>query len=296
MAEPFRGIFPALQATFDNHGDIDLESMGRQVAFNITCGCHGLVFPVMGGEVMFLSEAERRRFVEVVVGTASGQVPVVVGVSAPVTSIAVEYARHAARTGADGVIAIPAYPDAGSREYIHDYYRSIAEAAQMPLFVQHTGGSLNAALIAELIRDIDWARYVKEETSPSGHSITAALTAVDEHCHGVFGGASGQWMVPEMRRGAAGFVPHAHVTDIFVQVWDAFQGGDEAGARAIFECLEPMESLLGMVGQRLCKEVLVRRGVIATATMRQPGAAELDAYDWHEFDIAMRRMESYFRA
>ena len=296
MAEPFRGIFPALQATFDNHGDIDLKSMERQVAFNITCGCHGLVFPVMGGAVHFLAEGERRRFVEAVVGTASGQVPVVVGVSAPATSIAVEYARHAARVGADGVIAIPAYPQPGSREYIHMYYRSIAEAAQLPLFVQHTGGSLNAALIAELIHEIDWARYVKEETSPSGHSISAAIAAVDEHCLGVFGGASGRWMVPEMRRGAAGFVPHAHVTEIFVQVWDAFQGGDEASARTIFECLEPMESLLGMVGHRMCKEVLVRRGVIATATMREPGADELDAYDWHEFDIAMQRMEPYFRA
>ncbi len=296
MAEPFRGIFPALQATFDQHGNIDLASMERQVAFDIACGTHGLAFPVLGGELPYLSEAERRRLVEVVVGAAAGQVPVVVGVTAPVTPIAVEYARHARQVGADAVIALPAYPDAGSREYIRDYYRAIADAAQMPVFIQHTGGSLNVTLMAELLRDIDWVRYIKEETPPSGHSISAAIQAAGEHCHGVFGGAHGQWMVPELRRGAAGFVPAAHVTDIFVQVWDAFQAGDEERARIISSSLEPMQSLLRLTGLRLCKEVLVRRGVIATATMRQPGATELDDDDRLELDLAMRSMEPYFRA
>lgn len=295
MSEPFRGIYPALQATFDESGAVDITSMERQVRHCIEAGTHGLVFPVLGGELKYLSHAERQRFVEAVVGTAAGQVPVVVGVSAPVTAIAVEHARHAARVGADAVIALPAYPDAGPPSYVRAYYRAIAEAAGRPVFIQHTGGSLTAPFMADLIREIDWVQYVKEETPPSGHSITAVLEAVDGHCLGVFGGAHGRWMVPEMRRGADGFIPAAQATEAYVAVWDAFQAGDEERARAIFARMEPMLSLLSLVGLRLCKEVLVRRGVIRSATMRQPGATALDAHDEHELDRVMRDLAPTFR-
>jgi 4-hydroxy-tetrahydrodipicolinate synthase len=292
---PFRGIFPALQATFDAAGEIDVDSMERQVAHCIEAGTHGLVFPVLGGELKHLAEEERHHLVEAVIGTAAGQVPVVVGVSAPATPIAVRHARHAARAGADAIIALPAYPSAGSRDEMWAYYRAIAEAAERPVFIQHTGGGLNASLMAEMIREIDWVQYIKEETPPSGHSISAALAAVDEHCQGVFGGAHGRWMVSEMRRGAHGFIPAAHVTEAYAAVWEAFQRGDEVEAEAVFDAMRPMLNLLSLVGLRLCKEILVQRGVIATATMRIPGSAELDAVDREDLERAMARLSPYLK-
>ena len=86
--ETLRGIYPALQATFDENGEIDVASMERQVSHCIEAGAHGLVFPVMGGELFYLSESERKQLVEAVVRTASGQVPVVAGVAAPSAPIA----------------------------------------------------------------------------------------------------------------------------------------------------------------------------------------------------------------
>jgi hypothetical protein len=57
-----------------------------------------------------------------------------------------------------------------------------------------------------------------------------------------------------------------------------------------------MLSLLTLIGLRLCKEMLVRRGVIATATMRSPGSTEMDAFDEHELEIIMKELEPYFTA
>jgi 4-hydroxy-tetrahydrodipicolinate synthase len=175
------------------------------------------------------------------------------------------------------------------------YYQAISEAAERPVFIQHTGGSLTAPFMAELIREVEWLQYVKEETPPSGHSITAVREAVDEHCLGVFGGAHGRWMVSEMRRGADGFIPAAHATDAYVSVWDAFHAGDEERARAIFAQMEPMLSLLSLVGMRLCKEILVRRGVIRSVTMRQPGATVLDDHDLYELDWVMSDLAPLLR-
>lgn len=295
MTKPLRGIFPALQATLDESGELDVASMEQQVAHCIEAGTHGLIYPVMGGELRYLSESERRRFVEVVVSTAAGQVPVVAGVAAQNTPIAVEHARHAARVGADAVIALPPYTAPASEKEMVAYYQAISDAAEMPVFIQHSFPGMSPAFMARLLREIEHVQYVKEETRPSGHSISAVLAEVGEECLGVFGGAHGMWMIPEMRRGASGFIPAAQTTEVYVEVWDAFQAGDEARAREIHGRMLPLLNLLSLIGLRLCKEVLVRRGVIRTAQMRIPGAPELDETDRHELDIIMRDLEPLFR-
>jgi 4-hydroxy-tetrahydrodipicolinate synthase len=216
---------------------------------------------------------------------------VVAGVAAPSTPIAAEHARHAKEVGADAVVALPPYVAHANLEEKRTYYRAIAEAAEMPVMVQHSWPGMSGEYIAELIRDIDQVCYVKEEAAPSGHSISAVIQAAGEGCLGVFGGAHGRWMIPEMRRGACGFIPAAQTTEVYVAIWDAFQAGDEAKAREIFAHLEPLLSVLALVRLRLCKEVLVRRGVIRTATMRIPNSPELDEHDRYELDLAMAELE-----
>ena len=301
MSEPFRGIYPALQATFDTSGEIDITSMERQVAHCIEAGTHGLVFPVMGGELFYLSESERKRLVEAVVGTAKGQVPVIAGVAAPNLTMALPHARHAKEIGADGVVALPPYVAHASQAEQRTYYEGIAAACELPVFIQHSWAGTSAAFMAELIKDVENISYVKEEMRPSGHSIGAAIAAMGQRqyagaCKGVFGGAHGHWMIPEMRRGAAGFIPAAQTTELYAAVWNAFQAGDETKARALHKKLMPMLNLLSMIGLKLCKDILVRRGVIASATMRLPGSTDMDEVDEHELDIIMRELEPTFTA
>jgi 4-hydroxy-tetrahydrodipicolinate synthase len=291
MVERLRGIYPALQATFDESGEIDIPSMESQVAHCIEKGTHGLVFPVMGGELFYLTESERKKFIEVVIGTASGQVPVVAGVAAPSTPSAASFAKFAREAGADAVVALPPYIAHANQEEKREYYKAISDAAQIPVMIQHSWPGMSGEFMAELINNIEHVSYIKEETAPSGHSITAAIEAVGDACLGVFGGAHGKWMVPEMRRGAAGFIPAAQTTDVYVAIWDAYQQGDEAKAREIFALLVPFLDLLSLIGLRLCKDVLVRRGVIKTATMRIPNSRKMDTYDQYELDFAMSLLE-----
>ena len=93
MADPaaLRGIFPVLPLALTADGGIDPASMERQVAFCIEAGAHGMVFPVLASEFQYLTDRERHRLVEVVIGTAAGALPVVVGVAASSTAGAVEH-------------------------------------------------------------------------------------------------------------------------------------------------------------------------------------------------------------
>jgi 4-hydroxy-tetrahydrodipicolinate synthase len=295
MAERLRGLFPVLQTAIDENGELDVESLRREVSFCVQAGAYGLVFPALGSEVQYLSDRERQRLVEAVVSEAAGRLPVVVTVSAPSTPIAVEHACHAAQVQADAVMALPPYISQGTADEILAYYRAIGEAARLPLVVQNAAPGLSPDFLLRLMREVPLIRYIKEEAGASAHSVSAVLRASGDRCDGIFGGAFGRWMLSEMRRGASGFMPAAEVIDVYVQVWDAFQAGDEAKARHIFNLILPLINQLMLLGLPVSKEILVRRGVFRTAKMRATGSLSLDEDDRHELDAILADMRPYFR-
>ena len=296
MTQPFRGIFAVVQTPLDANGQLDTASLKREVSFCIEAGAHGLVFPVLGSEFQFLSDRERQQLVEVVVSEAKGQIPVVTGVAGSSAAIAAEHAQHAGRTGADAVIALPPYVAGASRDEILAYYRAIADAANLPVFIQNTAPGMDPAFLMRLLHEIDNVQYIKEEATPSAHNISAIVAALGEECLGVFGGAWGRWMMSELHRGAHGFMPSVEVVDIHVQIWNAFQAGDEAGARQIYNRLLPLINLTFLLGLKLCKEILVRRGVIQTPRLRMPGDFAMDEEDYRELDIILADLQPLFRA
>ena len=293
MSEAMQGIFAVLQTPLTEGGELDVGSMEKQVGFCIECGAHGLVYPVLGGEFQFLTEGERARFVEIVVQSAAGEVPVVAGVAGPVKEVAVVCTEAAVKAGADAVVALP--PNGGGQQEVREYYEAIAAAAGRPVFLQHTSGGLSAGFMRDLFAEVEHIDYLKEEQQPSAHQISAVIEQVQEGCLGVFGGGHGRWMLSEMKRGANGFMPAAEAIDVHVQIWDAYQAGDERQARDIFNTLLPQINLIMALGLRVCKEILVRRGVFGSARMRIPGSTAMDAEDGRELEMIMADLAPYFK-
>lgn len=296
MSERLRGIFPVLQTPLDAQGELDIHSLRREVDFCVKAGAHGVVFPALGSEVQFLSDRERQQLVEVVASEATGRIPFIATVSAPSAAIAVEHARHAAAVNAQAVMALPPYISQASGDEILDYFKRIAQACPLPLVVQNAAPGVSPDFLVRLLREAPQVRYIKEEAGASAHNISAVMRAtVQSPCDGIFGGAFGRWMLSELRRGASGFMPAAEVVDVYVQLWDAYQHGDFARARMIFNLILPLINQLMLLGLRVSKEVLVRRGVFQTAHMRAPGAISLDDDDRLELDAILADLQPYFR-
>jgi len=295
MDNHWRGIFPVLQTPLDEQGQLDSGSLAAEVAFCIAAGAHGLVYPVLGSEFQFLSDRERQQMVGVVLQAAAGRVPVVVGVAGPSTAVAMEHAAHAAQSGASGLIALPPYISGGSPDEVLAYYQAISRAAPLPIFVQNSAPGLSPAFLVRLLREVDHVRYIKEEMAPSAHHVSAVVAAAGQDSWGVFGGAFGRWMLSELERGASGFMPAAEVTDVYVQIWEAYAAGHEPEARQIFNRLLPLINLLLLLGLPVCKEILVRRGVFRSAGMRTPGSLTLDAGDQRELSTILDDLRPLFR-
>jgi 4-hydroxy-tetrahydrodipicolinate synthase len=293
----FRGIFTIPSTPFWETGQIDIPSFRRVVDFCVECGAHGLVYPVNASEWINLSDDERIELVKVLVEQNNGRLPVVVGVAAATKEIASRFAEHARTVGADAVIAMPPHLRrlALSEEVIFDYYRAIARAAKLQVFIQNWNGSygteMSAQFLLRLCREIEYVEYIKEETEPTVVKISQIVERNDGSVKGLFGGAGGRFLIEEYRRGVDGNMPGCHVTDVVTALWNALESGIEADALRIYKDLAPLYFFEAQV-DGCYKEVLYRRGVIDCPHKRN-GRTVLDAIGSKYLDDILKNLEPY---
>jgi len=292
-ARPYVGVFTIPPTPFLESGAIDEASLRRCLDFCVLAGAHGIVMGVNASEAITLTDEERMRVAEITIGHVGGRVPVVIGVSGVSTASSVQHAAHARAAGADSVMAMPPYvrhPPAGE---IFEFFAAVAAAAEgIPVWIQDYAGPvgtpMSTALLTRIVTEIEGVEFVKEETAFAPQVITVLAGAAGDHARGVMGGMAGRYLMEEARRGACGTMPACEVTDAHVAVWNAIESGDEREARRLHTRLLPLLNYEAMYSFTIYKEVLVRRGVIASAKTRVPGAGRLDAENHRELDILLK--------
>lgn len=281
MNKPFRGLFVIVPTPFDRNGALDERGLRGVVDFSIECGTDGVVGPANASEAPYLSDAERRKVVEITIEAAARRVPVVVGVTASCAQLAVEHARHAQSCGADYVMAMPPFVQRASDAEIRAYYGAIHGATKVPVVIQNYSGPggtpLSAAFCAQLLRDFERVQYVKEETEFSGMMITAVQQAAGKDLVGVMGGKAGRHLIEEYRRGVCGTMPACEVSDLHAKLWKELEEKRTEDAEETYRRLLPLLLFETSYGVAVYKEVLRRRGVIDSAFHRQAGGRVLDA-------------------
>jgi 4-hydroxy-tetrahydrodipicolinate synthase len=134
MAAPgLHGVFPYLVSPVDAAGEVKAEVLARLCDDLIAAGVHGLTPLGSTGEFAYLSWAQKRRIVEVVVAAARKRVPVVAGVASTTIADAVTQAREFERLGCDGILAILEAYFPLADDGVFDYFKSIADAVSLPV-------------------------------------------------------------------------------------------------------------------------------------------------------------------
>jgi dihydrodipicolinate synthase/N-acetylneuraminate lyase len=271
--ETMRGVFPILITPFDDAGRVDDESLRRLVDFDIEAGVHGLGV-ALGSEVFKLSEAERDQVTRIVVDQVRRRVPVVINTGAPGTDLAVLYSQTAEQNGADALMIMPpAFLPATPGE-VREYFQAISHAVKIPIFLQDTPTApISPALARQLAEECEWVRYIKVESLPVTSKVAEMVMQAGEQLI-VFGGAGGGYFIEEMRRGSLGTMPFCSQPEAFVAVWNAFQRGDEAAARTLFDrTIAPVNRIAAQgagIFYHVHKELLRHRGIIRTNKVRSP--------------------------
>ena len=276
------GIYQILQTPFSDQGDIDWGSFERQIEFCVDVGVHGLVVPALASEFFTLSDGERRATVEFAARHCSGRIPLVAGVQGLNLRLALEFAEHASQQGVTALMAMPPYLRKAGKAAVREYYRALAQF-ERPLIIQNApapiGSPLSPGELCELLALEAGIQYIKEETVPILQHISQILALDTGHCHGVFGGVNGIYLIDELRRGACGNMPAGGFVDVQVKIYDLYRAGDIEAAERIHFQLLPLLNYAMVYGVSLHKYVLWRRGLLDSPFVRDPQKLSLDADD-----------------
>ena len=291
----WQGVFAIPMTPFDAEDHIDEEALRSEIQFCIESHVGGLCVPVMVSEFRLLSEAERRLMIRVPVEMCQpAGVPVIANCAAVNTPLAVSYARYAEEVGADAVIAMPPYLLETDFDSIFAYYLAIASAVSIPVWIQNANvAPLSPDQIIRICSEIENVSWVKQEVTPSTHTISALLEHESPALKGVMGGAGGRFLMTERARGAVGVIVACEFCDILRRVWDLLDADEVAGAEDLFDQVLPGIVLESLMGMAFAKEVMVRRGVLKNNRIRNR-SNPLDAQDLLEINRVLARLESYF--
>ena len=294
----FRGVFALPVTPFDEKGELDEDSLYREIDFAVRARVHGIALPLIAGEFYSLLEEERTRIARIGVEAVHGRCPVAVSISAQCAKLALKFAEFAEKAGADAIISMPPYMGGIGFEGVVEYFRQLSRSISIPTIFQNPSDAFSPVLsceeIIQLVSRVPAIQYVKDEGNPTGPRISRLVESGSRMIKGVFGGNGGRDFVAQLLRGAAGIMPACHVADVLVQVYEAFQKGEITKARQIHQDLMPLFVLddSGLWIQ-ISKAILVRRGVIRTATIRTLGIQELDPADIEEIEIALSRVQKW---
>ena len=269
------GVFPVLCTPFDAEGAVDVDAQRRVVSFAVAAGAHGLVCFGLGAEVNKLTPEERRLLTDAIVDETAGRVPVLIGVGAEAIHTAVALARSAQEAGADGIVVPPPFTAGVQGDDLVDYFLSVAGAVDLPVMLQDASVYLGSALSPGLVRRLAEERpniaYVKIEAGPD--ETARWVEDVGDRVR-VFTGDAGVHLLPCLRAGAVGNIPAVEVVDRLVAAYEAAQQGEGARADELYTPLLPYLVFALDGGIDHCnaatKAMLVRRGVLENAALRQP--------------------------
>src|SRR6185437_13595515 len=179
----WQGVIPALTTPFDHNDRIDEGFLAEHARWVVGHGCTGLVPIGSLGESATLSNAEKRRVLEVCVAAVGDRVPVMPGIAALSTTEAVALAKDAKSIGCSGLMVLPPYVYSTDWREMKAHVRAVIAATDLPCMLYNNPAAYRTDFlpqhIAELARELPNLQAVKE-SSTDVRRVTAIRARLSE--------------------------------------------------------------------------------------------------------------------
>ena len=295
-----RGVYVIAATPFRDDGAIDFASIDRLVEFYAACGVHGMTILGVMGEFQKLSENETLEVAGRFIAAAKGRIPTIVGVSNPGTAPLVKTANAAMQMGAAGVMLMPTAglkTDEAVTAYLGGVLQALGPSIPVCLqdYPQLSGVYFSAACFAGLVDAFPQIVMFKHEESPGLRKLSAIRRLCDGKARrrvSIVCGNGGIHLPQEYLRGADGAMTGFAFPDMMVRLDALMRAGKQTQAEDLYDLYLPVlrHEFQPGIGLALRKEILRRRGAIASNAARAP-APKLDADDLAELDSLLARLE-----
>jgi len=266
-----RGLWGVLATPFDDDLDVDLDSLRTEVASFAADGAGGLVALGVFGEAASLTPAEANGVAQTV--ASSTDLPFVLGLSERDPDAVVEQARRLLDAVPRPPVALMAQINDPDPAAAAASLRRLHEATDVGILIQDypvvSGVSVTDEQVVEIVSACPFAVGVKSETPPTSVAVAHLASNVDVP---VFGGLGGVGLLDELAAGSAGAMTGFSHPAALAAVLQAHRDGGFDAARDAWAPWLPLANFEGQlrVGLSIRKELLRRRGVIATGRVRPP--------------------------
>lgn len=164
----FTGSIPALITPFKD-GALDEKRFQEFVEWQIAEGSTGLVPVGTTGESPTLTHAEHKRLIELCIEAAAGRVPVIAGAGSNNTVEAIDFAKHAEKAGADGLLVVTPYYNKPNQAGLKAHFSAINDAVGLPILIYNIPGrsiiDMTPETMAELFQTCANIKGVKDATA-----------------------------------------------------------------------------------------------------------------------------------
>ena len=299
LDETASGVYIISATPFRESGEVDLESADSLVEFYVEKGVTGITVLGMMGEAQKMAPDESEAFLERIMQRVDGRLPVVVGVSNAGLDNLVRLSKISMDKGAAGVMVAP-MAGLGTEQKVYNYFRQVFEALgpDIPVCYQDypfaTRSEISVPTFNRMVAEFDQLVMLKHEECPGLGKISAVRQASNEGLRrvSILCGNGGLYLPQELARGADGAMTGFAYPELLVEVVSLHRAGERDRAEDLFDAYLPLirhEQQPGF-GLALRKEVLHRRGVIASPKVRATGPT-LTATDKEELTRLISRVE-----
>ena len=149
----FKGAATAIITPFRN-GQVDYESFGRLIDWQISEGISAIVAAGTTGEGSTLTDAEHREVIRFCVERVGGRVPVIAGTGSNDTAYAVDLTKYACKVGADAMLLVTPYYNKATQKGLIESFTAVADVSDKPVILYNvpsrTGCNILPATAKEL--------------------------------------------------------------------------------------------------------------------------------------------------
>jgi 4-hydroxy-tetrahydrodipicolinate synthase len=272
----FTGVIPILATPFDDDERLDLESWHRLLDFMVALGVDGVTILGVLGESNRLNDEERQTLIETAVAVVAGRLPIIVGASATGTRTAVYLARMAQDLGAAAVMVTPARETVPSDDRILELYQQLAQNITIPVVLQdHPASSdvhMSVGLILRILHALPSIGCVKEEAVPTAPKIRLLREGLKERDVPILSGLGALYAPFDLEAGTDGFNTGFAFPEVLQALVSSARQRDWSLVHEIYSRFGALIVFEQQPGVAVRKELLRRRGLLASARVRHPGA------------------------
>lgn len=268
------GVVPILATPFHADETVDLESLDRLVRFMAALGVDGVTVLGVLGEANRLTDLERESVVRTA-AAAAGSVPVVVGASHPGTTATHALIAMARECGARAAMVAPSPEPVPSDERVFDYFARVGRDSPLPIVAQDHPAStqvhMPVPLLLRIVAEVPAVAGIKEEAVPTPPRLRALKAGLARPVP-VLTGLGALYGLFDLEAGSDGFNTGFAFPEVLLAMVRAARADDWERVQALYARFLPLIVFEQQPGVAVRKEILRRRGLLAGAAVRHPGA------------------------